>query len=610
VVVVVSRSRLAGAMLGTAVVCVAAAAAAPASRTASDGGTYRVGWEAVVSHDAFGSFTSFGWTDGFDPTAELTSFGVYTSLLVRTLVGTDHVAGKAGTTIVPDLAVRVPRPTNGGRTYSFTLRHGVRFGPPVNREITSRDLQYAIERLARERNNETWYSRYFHVIKGFDAYNKLGARSITGIATPDSRTIRFTLTHPTGDFLYRLALPLAGPIPRAVARCFEGIHGAYGFNLVSSGPYMIEGSDEVDPRSCDTIEPIRGISDTQLTLVRNPSYDPRTDTRAARESRPDRFVFVAMTLGDLERRIAAGELDDSVLVPSRELIRTAVAAARRTGTLRVEPADAVAYLALNLTQPPFDDVHVRRALNWVLDKAALRRALGGRTAGAIAQHVFPDRLLNGMLAGFHPYRTRGDRGDLTRARAEMAASRYGSPAGICTAKVCKRVLLGVDNRVIDPSWLPIVRASAARIGIELRVLRPSATVPDPGVDTPIDALGWAKDYADLASFAEPLFGSAYTDQTNASLVGLTPAQARLIGVNGRVKGVPGVDAELARCSRLTGRARIRCYAALDRELTTRVVPWVPILSANQITILGPQVARWTSDANYGSTGFGHVALRH
>src|SRR5438034_7887429 len=103
------------------------------------GGTYRVGWEP-------GSF------DGLDPTIDdYTNAAIDSNLLLRTLVGYDHVPGPAGTRLVPDLATSVPAPTNGGRTFTFTLKRGVRFGPPVNREITSNDVRFAIERLARPR---------------------------------------------------------------------------------------------------------------------------------------------------------------------------------------------------------------------------------------------------------------------------------------------------------------------------------------------------------------------------------------------------------------------------------------------------------------------------
>src|SRR5947208_150660 len=181
------------AMAATAVVSVAAVASAPGSGPSSPrGGTYRVGWEP-------GSF------DGLDPTIDdFANAGIESNLLLRTLVGYDHVSGPAGTKLVPDLATAVPTPTNGGRTYTFTLKRGIRFGPPVDREITSNDVRFAIERLARPRNDAFFsalYPVYFAVVEGFTRYRAGHARSIPGIGTPNARTISFTLTRPVGDFL-------------------------------------------------------------------------------------------------------------------------------------------------------------------------------------------------------------------------------------------------------------------------------------------------------------------------------------------------------------------------------------------------------------------------
>ena len=161
--------------------------------------------------------------------------GIYSNLLLRTLVGYDHVAGAAGYRLVPDLAETVPAPTDGGLVYRFTLRRGVRFGPPVRRAVTSSDIRYAIERLARP-SSGAQYAWRLTMIAGYDAYRAGRARSISGIATPDARTIVFRLTRPTADFPHRLTLPATAPIPVEVARCFEGKPGAYGARPRRDGP--------------------------------------------------------------------------------------------------------------------------------------------------------------------------------------------------------------------------------------------------------------------------------------------------------------------------------------------------------------------------------------
>src|SRR5262249_60950978 len=79
--------------------------------------------------------------------------------------------------------------------------------------------------------------------------------------------------------------------------------------------------------------------------------------------------------------------------------------------------DRTNYLSMNLTQPPFDDVHVRKALNWITDKAALQKAWGGPIPGAIATHIGPPVLYNNGLPQYHPYSTPNQSGHPAPAHA-------------------------------------------------------------------------------------------------------------------------------------------------------------------------------------------------
>ena len=133
------------AIAAAATVLVSSASGGPEAQVAK-GGTYRVGWES-----------SFGWTNSFDPTGEYlaNAFAINTNLLLRGLIGYNHVGGPAGATIVPDLATKVPKPTNGGKRYTFTIKNGVRFGPPreppdhvAGREVRGRAFGTTEERSA------------------------------------------------------------------------------------------------------------------------------------------------------------------------------------------------------------------------------------------------------------------------------------------------------------------------------------------------------------------------------------------------------------------------------------------------------------------------------
>ena len=124
--------RLATALVIAVVAGSVLAAAGSGGSTKSQvgkGGTYKVGWGQ-----------SFGFTDNLDPVGEYLgeACAIHTSLLTRTLVGYNHVANGPGNVVVPDIASPVPSVanggiTNGGKTYTFHLRHGVKFSPPVNR---------------------------------------------------------------------------------------------------------------------------------------------------------------------------------------------------------------------------------------------------------------------------------------------------------------------------------------------------------------------------------------------------------------------------------------------------------------------------------------------
>lgn len=571
------------------------------------GGTYRVGWES-----------SFGFTNNFDPTGEYlaNAFAIHTNLMLRGLIQYNHVAGPAGAVVVPDLATSVPKPTNGGKRYTFKLKSGIKWGPPVNREITSQDVKYAIERMARPKNGAQ-YAFYFPVIKGFDAYSKGKGKSISGIKTPNAKTIVFDLTAPTGDFLLRLGMPAAYPMPQEVAKCFEGKAGQYGRYLIASGPYMIEGSDNLDISSCKAMKPISGFDgQTKLTLVRNPNYNPKTDSRKARENNPDSYEFtVDSNIDDIYNKVGAGELEDEYATASPKVFREYVTNASKRKYLHSNSADGTYYITMNLTQAPFDDVHVRRAMNWVMDRAALLKAWGGPVSGEVAGHIIPNPMLGGKLDNYHPFKTPGDRGSLAKAKAEMAKSKYATSNGVCTAKECKGVLLITDVRAVDKLILPSVQSDAAKIGITFTARSVNGAYPviqTTSKNIPISTRPrWFKDYADPSTFIDPLFKSSSiipSGNTNYALVGITPGQAKKFGVTGSTTNVPSIDKAATKCGKLLGNPRLSCYAAIDKTLTATIVPWVPYMSARTVTILGPKVTKWNFDQNAGFTALAHVAV--
>jgi len=601
--------RLAAAFSAVAVAASVAAIGGSAAKSVGSGGTLRVGWEQ-----------SFGFTDSFDPTGEYLgdAFGIYSSLLIRTLVGYNHVADAAGNKLVPDIATSVPTPTNGGTVYTFHLKPGIKFSPPVNRAITSKDILYALERLAKPKNGGQ-YGFYYSVIKGFDAYGAGKAKTISGISTPNNSTIVFTLTHPVGDFLYRMSMPATGPIPQEVAKCFDGQPGKYGLDQISTAGYMIKGIDGLDISSCKTIKPVSGFDgQTILDLVRNPNYDPKTDSKAARENLPDEFQFIVNSnADDIYAKIDAGELDMANSTIPPQVLRKYATDKSLASQFHQNSGDRTWYVVMNLTQPPFDDVHVRRAMNWIVNKKAMIQAWGGPAYGKVANHIVPDTLFSNQLAEFTPYKTPDDEGSLAKAKAALKGSKYDTAGnGTCSASACKNVYLLADARLVDTKMVPVLQADAKKLGITFKVhvingAYPTLQTPSKGVAIS-ERPGWGKDYADALTFFSPLFDGRTiipNGNTNYALVGITPAIAKKVNVKGTVSGVANVDSTLDRCATLAGQPRLSCYENLDKTLMTNVVPWVPYMWSYVTRITSKNVTQYGFD-QFGTTpAYAHLAVK-
>ena len=581
------------------------------SGSGTRGGTYRV--EA----------TDFGFSNNFDPTGEYTtaSWGIYRGLLVRTLVGYRMTGGVAGNQLMPDLAASLPTPTDNSQTWTFTLKSGVRFAPPVNRAITSHDIAYAFERIATP-SLAAQYGFYYGNILGWNAYASGKAKTIAGITTPNNQTITFRLTSPTPDFLYRLSLPATGPIPKEVAKCFPNA-GGYGRDLISSGPYMILGSAQLKITSCATVRPLSGFDpSTKLLLVRNPNYSPSTDTASMRTALPNAFSFVINTnQTDIFNRIRAGLVDDSMSAPPASIVASIAANASQKRLIRTGAADATSYISMNLTQAPFDDIYVRKAVNLIMDKTGLQQAAGGPLFGAIATHIVPNTMYNNdsSITGYDPYATPNSAGNLAAAAAQMKLSRYDpTHNGTCEVAACKNVFSVTGNTTQDINEVPVIQSALAKIGITLNVreLPPSAmiaTVSSVAKNVPLAlSQGWSKDYADPSTFMT-LFESSSISPTgniNTSLVGLTPSLASQLQIS-IPKGVSiaSIDARAQACS-ATAAAGVRqaCWIALDKNLMENVVPWVPYVSGNNVHLVSSAVTVWDYDQASATTAYSHVAV--
>jgi peptide/nickel transport system substrate-binding protein len=566
--------------------------------------------------------------DAFDPQKEYSSvtWEYYRCCLVRTLLSYNgQTTDRGGSQLRPDLAADMPVVSDDGLTWTFTLKPGIKYGPPLqDMTVTSQDFVRALEREACGTCNVGGYSFYYSAIQGFDDFAAGDADSISGLATPDDATLVVTLDDPTGDLGYRLAMPASAPIPplpgdpRARLGAATGHDADWGQFLVATGPYMFEGSEALDfSKPAKEQTPVAGYSPGRsIVLVRNPSWDAATDE--LRPAYPDRIeTTIGGTAEDIALKIDSGDMDLGLdAVPPANQVQQYTTDPDLKDRIHADPSDAVRFLEMNLANPPFDDIHVRKALNLALDKKGFLQLRGGPIFGEIAGHIMVNSLENNLLQAYDPYATPDGGGDIQKAKDEFAQSKYDSDHdGVCDAPVCKDVLTISDSSDPYPKQLALLKQVLEPLGITLNAkpLERStmyARCEDPDSHWALcTATGWGKDYPDGFTFAPPLFSRSAIGPAsccNDTMVGVTASM--LTGRDYAVVDVPSAETQIDKCIPLTGDERVQCWADLDTYLMEEVVPWVPYLFDNDVVVLSANVTNYSFDQFAGLPALDRLAV--
>ena len=565
--------------------------------------------------------------------------------LLRTLFSYNGKPTEQGGAVPrPDLAAGPPEVSPDGLTWTFRLKHGLRYAPPFeDTPIVAPDVVRALERTARvtSEEKEIGYPFYYSAISGFDAFDAGQADSIAGLETPDDWTLVVRLDEVTGDLAYRFAMLATAPIPEGAD---EGHDEDYGRFLVASGPYMIEGSEEVDfSDPPDEQEPAEGFEPAVLNedflpapvaeepgsivLVRNRSWDPGTDR--LRAAYADRIEVTIGGPGDeIAPRVDTAEVDFVFAAnsPYDQVARYQDDPALE-GRVFVHPDNAFYSVTMNLAVPPFDDVHVRRAVARAIDRRALVELLSeppygpfGHSWGEVATHMATDAFEGRLLGAFEPYPY-----DPEAAREEMRASDYDQTGdGRCDAAVCRNVRVLVMDEGVLLNQARAIQRDLAEVGIELN-LDPVPwleffgdndpdSIPDGSIHDPYaqHALGiaypWGQDYPEgggwFSLFERP---PALNDiGGNTSLLGSSPSQLREWGYG--VTSVPSVDDRLETCLGLRGVSRTQCWAELDQYLTTEVVSRVPYLFLASAQVVSERVVAYSFDQFTAQPALDRIAL--
>ena len=292
-----------------------------------------------------------------------------TLLTNDTLVAYKRVGGPDGSTLVPDLATSIPIPTDSGRTYTFQLVPGVSYstGIPVRASDVRRSIERAQAAIAPYASFDIIGAHHCQAAKPCDLSK--------GIVVDDQAgTVTFRLVAPDPLFLYDLAQTNAAILPAGTQAKNSEVP------LPATGPYMLD----------------LFRAGHEVRLVRNPRFHEWS--RAAQpDGYPDVIDWTLAPPGtDPSSLVEAGLADmDADTIPPERL---ASIGTRLPAQLHVASSTETFFEFLNTRLPPFNDVRVRRAVNFAVDRQAAINAYGGLLEARVTCQVVPP-----TFAGYQPY---------------------------------------------------------------------------------------------------------------------------------------------------------------------------------------------------------------
>lgn len=340
--------------------------------------------------------------DSFDPGNTYYAYMYNLSrLYARPLMTFKPGAGEAGNELVPDLAESAGVPSDGGKTWTYKLRSGLKYqdGTP----ITSKDVKYAVARSNFARDVLSLGPNYFQqFLEGGDKYKgpykDKSADGLKSIETPDDNTIVFKLNRAFQEFDYLVATPQTAPVPQAKDKGID-----YVKSIVSSGSYQFESYEE----------------GKQAVLVRNKNWDPKTDP--LRKQYPDKIVVkLKVNAETIDQDVQAGTAIDlgGTGVQAATQAKVVNDAALKANTDNTYGGRLV-YMAINTQVAPFDKVECRKAVQFAIDKVSVQTAEGGPIRGDIATTVLPPDIPGYEKAD--AYATAGNKGDAAKAKEQLKA---------------------------------------------------------------------------------------------------------------------------------------------------------------------------------------------
>jgi peptide/nickel transport system substrate-binding protein len=451
--------------------------------------------------------------------------------------------------LVPDLATDTGQVSDGGKTWTFKLKPGLKYadGSP----IVAADIKYGVERsFAPELSGGLNYHKT--LLAGAEKYTgPYKGGELASIETPDDTTVVFKLNKAFGDWPWIVSMPAFAPVPKKADT--DPAH--YGEKPAASGPYQVK---SYSPGS-------------KLELERNPSWDKASDP--ARTGLPDAVVYdMGLQADVINQRLIADSGDDKFAattgtsVPAA-LIPTVTGNPAVKARVATSPSGALEYLAMNNKRPGLSNPAVRKAIEYAVDKQAVQVAEGGPEFGG----EIATTLITPGMDGYSKYDLyqAPPNGDPEKAKQLLTA------AGVSNLSL----VLAADN---SPTGLGVAQAiqqglKKAGITVTIRPLDSDAlTETQTGAkgDYDLTVSSWLPDYPSALGNIQPLFAS--TEIGNG-------------GYNMSRYSNPAVDAAINAATAESDRTKAAAaWGAIDQQIM-KDAPLVPLIYARNAFLHGSKV---------------------
>jgi len=473
---------------------------------------------------------------------------IYTTAMQ--LVAFPEKAGTAGSQLYPQAATAFPTISKDGKTYTFTIRSGLKFsdGSPV----TAASFQRSWERiLSPKMGSPLGVNLHLEdVVVGANDFLNGKTQHISGI-TAKGQTLTFHLTAPNGAFVPILSMGWFTAVKANTPYDDKGLNV-----YPAAGPYYIASRD-----------PGRST-----VLKRNPYY------KGDRPANPDQIVFTPNVDVDQSLlQVKAGQADmDLIGIPPTAASDLGKTYGINKGRFFVGPTTCVEYMAMNNARPPFNNVNLRKAVEYAIDRPAQVRLLGAYAGKRTSQILVPG------IPGYRPFNAYPLKG------ADVAKAKQVGGSAIASAPPLNVVH---TTSAYSTNRAQVAEFNLKAVGFKVNDQPTPATNYYQVIQTKgtsynfVTNGGWCADYFDPFDYLNVLFDGRTVQASNNN--------------NYAYFNNATFNKGLDHAASLTGSQRAAAYAKLDQDLMLKYAPVVPYLISTNRYFVSSRVKNWIYGTYYG-----------